>query len=353
MKKLSRPPYPVGLAPGTLKAPVGTKPDKVHVSLFDYDNASLDERSVERVEECFEAAARESTTWINVGGIHDTSIIESLGEHFAIHPLILEDVVTTSQRSKVEQYGECTYIVVRMLRFDQARQEIDSEQVSLIIIGNTLITFQERPGDVFDAVRARIRAGRPRIRGAGPAYLAYALLDAVVDHYFVLLEQIGNELEAIEDALIDEPQRSTLHAVHRLKRELIYLRKSVWPMREAVNQMLRDEDLPFHQELHVYLRDLYDHTVHVIETIESYRDLNSGMLDTYHSIVSNRMNEVMKILTIIATLFIPLTFIAGVYGMNFDYMPELHWKWAYPVIWLLMIVVSGVMLQFFRRRRWI
>ncbi len=353
MRKLSRPAHPVGLAPGTLKAPPSGAPARPRITLFDYDGATLEERTPERIEECFAAADGPSTTWINVDGIYDTPTIEALGEHFGLHPLMLEDVVTTAQRSKVEQYDGNTYIVIRMLRFDPARGEIDSEQVSLIITDNTLITLQEQVGDVFEAVRARLRAGRPRIRSAGPAYLAYTLLDAVVDHYFVLLEQIGGHLETIEDALVTDPRQETLHAIHRLKRELIFLRKSVWPLREAVAQMLRDEDLPFHEALRVYLRDLYDHTVHVIETIESYRDLNAGMLDTYLSVVGNRMNEIMKTLTIIATIFIPLTFIAGIYGMNFEHMPELHLKWAYPALWAVMVVITAFMLRFFRRRGWL
>ena len=353
MRKLSRPAHPVGLAPGTLKPPPeGAALPPVHAAFLSYDEARLEEGR-DDLSECFAAASDDATTWIDIDGVHDRSIIEAVGQRFALHPLVLEDVVTPVQRSKVERYGDCTYVVVRMLRFDAERQEIDSEQLSIVIVGRTLITFQETPGDVFDAVRARIRAGRPQMRTGGPAYLAYALLDAVVDHYFVLLEQIGVHMEAIEESLVDGARSDTLHKVHRLKRELVYLHKSVWPLREAVNQMMREEDLPFHETLKVYLRDLYDHTIHVIETIESYRDLNAGMLDTYLSVVSNRMNEIMKTLTIIATVFIPLTFIVGVYGMNFEHMPELHLRWAYPALWAAMIAAAAVMLGSFRRRGWL
>lgn len=352
MRKFSRPTHTVGHPPGTLKPAPDESAEGITVRLMAYDASTLDERTLDGVEDCFTLAARDLCTWIDIDGVHDTAVIKSLGEHFKLHPLLLEDIANPVQRSKVEQYDGKTYIVVRMLEFDPQSEEIESIQISLVLTGNTLITFQERASGVFGTVRQRIRSGRPRMRASGAAYLAYALLDAVVDRYFVLLETVGEHMENLEETLLVDPGQETLNAIHRLKRELIYLRKSVWPLREAINTMLRDEDLPFHDQLHVYLRDLHDHTVQVMETIESYRDLNAGMLETYLSIVSNRMNEVMKTLTVIATLFIPLTFVAGVYGMNFEHMPELHWRWAYPALWVFMIGVTIAMLMYFRRKGW-
>ncbi len=353
MRKFSRAAHTVRRPSESLDPETPHRRESAGIKLFAYDESSLDERDLARVEEGFEAVDRGLTSWINVDGLHDRATIDSLGDHFSLHPLLLEDVVHAAQRCKVEQYGGNTYIVIRMLEFDRLSKEINSVQISIVLAGNTLITFQEHDRDVFDGVREWIRAGRPRMRTSGTAYLAYALLDAVVDHYFVLLEEVGEHIESIEDALFRRPDRETLTDIHTLKRELIYLRKSVWPLRETINSMLRDEDLPFHDKLHVYLRDLYDHTVQVIETTESYRDLNAGMLETYLSMVSNRMNEVMKTLTIIATLFIPLTFVVGVYGMNFDHMPELHLRWGYPALWGFMVLVSIAMFRYFKRKRWL
>ena len=352
MRKFSRPTHTVGHPPGTLKANVEKTQESIAVKLIAYDKSSLDEQEFERVEDCFTLAARNLSTWIDIDGVHDIAALESLGEHFKLHPLLLEDIANPVQRSKVEQYDGKTYIVVRLLEFDAESEEIESSQISIVLTDNTLITFHERASSVFDEVRQRVRSGRPRMRTSGIPYLAYSLLDAVVDRYFVLLEKLGEHMENLEEALLVDPGQETLSGIHRLKRELIYLRKSVWPLREAINTMLRDEDLPFHDQLHMYLRDLYDHTVQVMETIESYRDLNAGMLETYFSMVSNRMNDVMKTLTVIATLFIPLTFVVGVYGMNFEFMPELHWRWAYPALWAFMLGVVIVMLMYFKRKRW-
>jgi magnesium transporter len=354
MRRFSRRSHRAGIAPGTLKTPHPAPADPVRITITDYAaDRDVHEREVQHVRDCLTPLPAGATRWINVDGVHDAAQIEALGRHFGLHPLLLEDVVTVAQRSKVEAYGDVTYLVVRMLRMNEGSEQIESEQVSIVLTGDVLISFQERSGDVFEAVRERLRTGRRQIRAGGPPYLAYALIDAVVDHYFVLLERMGDQIERIEETLIERPTPQVLSSIHGLKRELIYLRKSVWPLREAINTMLRNEGLPFAGELHVYLRDLYDHTMHVIETIESYRDLNSGMLDIYLSSMNNRMNEIMKTLTVIATLFMPLTFITGIYGMNFEHMPELHLRWAYPALWLVILSIAGLMLLHFRRRRWI
>ncbi len=352
MKKFSRPSHTVGHAPGTIAERPASTAGSTQFTLVTYDSLACEERQFDHIDDCLASNVPDRSTWIDIFGLHDTKSLEMLGAHFHLHPLLLEDISNTVQRSKVEQYEGKTYIVVRMLEFCADRDEIESHQISMVLADTTLITLRDAGDTVFKGVRKRLHSGRPKLRGSGIPYLAYSLMDAVVDSYFLVLEQVGAHMEELEETLLDNPTQDTLHAIHRLRRELIYLRKSVWPLREAIGSMLRDEDLPFRDQLHVYLRDLYDHTVQVNETIESYRELNSAMLETYLSAVNNRMNEVMKTLTVIATLFIPLTFLVGVYGMNFDHMPELHWRWSYLAIWGLMITVTLVMLRYFRTRGW-
>lgn len=354
MKKFSRPLHTVGHPPGTLNDRPDDNPSQnITLRFIEYDESSFNEQEFDEVEDCLEIVDRDRFTWIDIDGVHDIAVLKSLGKHFDLHPLLLEDIANPVQRSKVERYKGKTYIVIRLLEFDAQSEEVKSRQISLILTENTIITLHELTSEVFDDVRQRIRLGGPRIRTSGIPYLAYSLLDSVVDQHFILLENLGEHMENLEEALLVNPSQGILKSIHRLKRELIYLRKSVWPFREVVNTMLRDEDLPFHDEIHMYIRDLYDHTVQVMETIEAYRDINAGMLEAYLSIVSNRMNEVMKTLTIIATLFIPLTFVAGVYGMNFEHMPELHWRWAYPALWGFMGAIAVVMLIYFKRKRWL
>jgi magnesium transporter len=270
-----------------------------------------------------------------------------------MHPLLVEDVLSTRQRPKQEEYEQHHYLVVRMLRFDAERIEVVEEQISVVVGPNYVVSFQESEGDVWEPVRERLRGGRGSIRQRGPDYLAYALLDAVVDGYFGVVEGIGDHLEQLESEVMQEPTRATITRIHQLKGELLIARKAVWPLRDLFNTLIRDESRLFTDNTKIFLRDAYDHSVQVIDSVETLRDLSASLVDLYLSSVSNRMNEVMKVLTIIATIFIPLTFIAGVYGMNFDYMPELHWRWAYPVVWGVMVVVAGVLLVYFRKRHWL
>ena len=291
-------------------------------------------------------------TWIDIDGVHQSDILASVGKHANLHPLVMEDIHNTYQRPKVEDYEDYLYIVLKMISWNEETKEVQAEQMSLILGKNYVISFKEDPGDIFDPVRLRLREGKGRIRKMGADYLAYALLDQVVDNYFLLLENLGEQIEDLEEELITNPDASTLQTIHHLKRELIYLRKSVWPLREAISSLERGESPLFQPETLVYLRDVYDHTIQVIDTIETFRDMVSGMLDIYLSSVSNRMNEVMKVLTIIATIFIPLTFIAGVYGMNFVNMPELQWRWGYFLIWGIMVAVAVGMVIYFKKRGW-
>jgi len=270
-----------------------------------------------------------------------------------LHPLILEDIVNTEQRPKMEDFEQYIFVVLKMLQYNEKEDEIIAEQVSLILGSNFVISFQETEGDIFDPIRDRIRNSKGRIRKMGADYLAYALLDAVVDNYFTILEKIGEKIETVEEELVANPIPETLQIIHTMKREMIFLRKSVWPLREVVGGLQRAESALIQESTGIYLRDVYDHTIQVIDTIETFRDMISGMLDIYMSSVSNKMNEVMKVLTIFAAIFIPLTFIAGIYGMNFQYMPELEWQLGYFAVLLIMLLVAVSLLVYFRKKKWL
>ena len=342
----------IGLPPGSLVYTGEEKKEEVAISLIDYDETQFQEKEIKEVEACFPFKDSPTVTWINIDGIHNTEVIAKIGKHFALHPLVLEDICHTEQRPKMEDFGSYIYIVLKMLSYNQETHEVSMEQVSVILGENFVISFQEKKGDIFDYVRERIRKEKGRIRKMGADYLAYALLDAIVDNYFVINERIGDEIEILEQVLADRPTDETLREIHRLKRELIYIRKSVWPLREVVGNLKKGESDLIQNATQVFLGDVYDHTIQVIDTIETYRDMLSGVHDTYLTNLSNRMNEVMKVLTIIATIFIPLTFIAGLYGMNFKFMPELELRLGYFIILLIMVIVAAIMIVFFKRKKW-
>ena len=322
----------------------------MRITLIDYDEQNFQEKQVSSIEECFEFKETPTITWINIDGIHEVDVVEKLGKHFDLHPLSLEDILDTNQRPKFEDFEKYLFIVLKMLSYGD---EIEEEQVSLVLGENFVISFQERVGDVFEPIRDRIRNSKGRIRKSGADYLCYSLMDAVVDNYFSILERIGDKIESMEEKLISAPTQKTLQQIHKLKREMIILRKSIWPLRELINGLQRNESSLIGETTGIYLRDTYDHTIQVIDTVESLRDVVSGMLDIYLSSISNSMNAVMKVLTIIATIFIPLTFIAGIYGMNFRYMPELEWRWAYPLVLVVMGIVAIGMLIYFRKKKWL
>jgi magnesium transporter len=342
-----------GLPPGTL-VHIGEKKGEIpKITIMDYDEVHFQEKEVKTIEECFLFKDKPTVTWINIDGLHQVEILEKLGECYGFHPLVLEDILNTDQRPKVEDYSEYIYIVLKMLDQNNKSNEILTEQISLILGPNFVISFQEREGDVFGPIRERIRTGKGRIRKMGADYLAYALLDSIVDNYFVIMEKLGEKIEFLEEEVVKQPIPETLQTIHHLKREMIFFRKAVWPLREVIGSLERGE-LPLVKETtRIYLRDVYDHTIQVIDTIETFRDMVSGMLDIYLSSVSNRLNAVMKVLTIIATIFMPLTFIAGMYGMNFKYMPELEWRWGYPAVWFVVVLISVSMLIYFKRKRWL
>jgi magnesium transporter len=286
--------------------------------------------------------------------MHQVDIIEKLGRHFELHPLTLEDILNTGQRPKLEDFESYVFVVLKMLSCNGPTGTVQSEQVSLVIGQNFVISLQERAGDVFEPIRDRIRNSKGRIRRMGADYLAYALMDAVVDNYFVILEKLGERVESLEEELVGSPTENTLQQIHSLKREMIFLRRSVWPLREVISGLERGESSLVGESTGVYLRDVYDHTIQIMDTIESLRDMVSGMLEIYLSSMSNKMNAAMKVLTVIATIFIPLSFFAGVYGMNFEHMPELRWRWVYPYgFWAAIVGVVALMLVLFRRKKWL
>jgi magnesium transporter len=341
-----------GLPPGSLVFVGERRVEKATISVIDYTPDALQERTVDTPADCRAYVDSASVTWINVTGLHDTALMRDIGELFAIHPLTLEDIVHTGQRPKTEDQGSHIFMVLEMLYRDP-EGHILAEQISLILGRGYVLSFQEVDGDVFGTTRERIRSAKGRIRRMGTDYLAYSLLDAIVDNYFVVLEDVSDRIEQIQDDVLAGSATDTLARLHRLKREMIFTRKHLWPVRELVSGLAKSESDLLGDAVAPYLRDVYEHTIQVIDTVETLRDMLSGALDIYMTNVSNRMNEVMKLLTIIATIFIPLTFIAGVYGMNFEYMPELGWRYGYAGVWLLMLAVGAGLALFFKHRKWL
>ncbi len=343
-----------GLPPGTLVHTGQTQTTQVKITAIDYDSDNFDQKQITNIQQCADLKKKSSVTWINIDGLQNIDLIEQTGKVFNLHPLTLEDVVATEQRPKFEAIENYVFVVLNMLTFNKEDKTIDCEQVSLILGDNFVLSFQEKPGDVFDAVRQRIRQAKGRIRKMKADYLIYSLIDAIVDNYFLILESFGEVIEGLEDELIAEATEKTFQKIHSIKREMILIRKSIWPLREVVNSLRKSEAKNISQATEVYFSDVYDHTIQIIDTIESFRDMVSGMIDLYLSSLSNKMNAVMKVLTIIATIFIPLGFFAGVYGMNFEHMPELHYKWAYPAgFWIFIVVAIVTMLYLFKRKKWL
>jgi magnesium transporter len=342
-----------GLPPGTL-VHIGEKSDReIKITVMDYHEGGCEEKVIKALKECFYYTDTSIVSWIDVEGLHEIEIIQQVGECQGLHPLVLEDILNTDQRPKVEDFGDYLYIVLKMLR-NGKNGEIVTEQVSLILGVNFVISFQEgMEGDVFNLIRERIRSGKGKIRGMGADYLAYSVMDAIIDNYFVVLEGVGEQIEDLENEVVSDPHRDTVKKIHRLKRDMILLRKSVWPLREVIGALERRESKLVTEPVVVYLRDLYDHTIQVIDTVETSRDMLAGMLDVYLSSLSNRMNEVIKFLTVIGTIFIPITFIASVYGMNFQNMPELRWRWGYYAALGLMLAVTLFLLGYFRLKKWL
>jgi len=342
-----------GLPPGTLVHIGEERTEKVKITLMEYDERNFREEKIHTVGECFQFKKAPAVTWINVVGIHQVEVLGKIGHCFGLHPLLMEDILNTDQRPKKEDYGEAIYIVLKILFYDEQMEEIAAEQISLVLGTNFLLSFQEKEGEIFLPIREAIKNEKSRIRKMGADYLAYTLLDIIVDHYFNILEKLGEKVEVLEEKLVTHPTAQTLKEIQKIKKEMILLRKWVWPLREVISSLERGESSLIQENTRIYLRDVYDHTIQVMDTIEIFREMLSGMLDIYLSSVSNRLNAVMKVLTIIATIFMPLTFIAGVYGMNFKYIPELEWRWGYPLVLLVMASIAIFMLITFRRKKWL
>ena len=341
-----------GMPPGSLLYTGESSVQTVLLRGMDYDAEAFQEFDPATIEELLQLKESEAVSWIQVIGLRDEQVIERIGTCFNIHPLVMEDILEANHRPKLEDYGDYLYIILRAFH-PHDKNYSKTEQVSMIIGKNYIITFQEHDATLFDPLRTRLREGKGRLRTMGADYLAYAILDIVVDHYFSVMEHLGESIEELEDALVIDPSRNTMQRIHRLKRAILALRKAVWPLRDVLGVLSRGESALIKESTLIYLRDVYDHTIQVIDTLETYRDILSGMLDIYLSSISNHMNQIMKVLTVISTLFIPLTFLVGVYGMNFKYMPELEWEWGYPVLWCIMIAITIGMLIFFRRRKWL
>ncbi len=339
-----------GAPPGTVIYKGKDSTEKIKITLIEYNETEFIEKDFYNFSDCLECVDPSMVKWINVDGIHDSELIEKIGKQFNIHPLTLEDIVNSNQRSKFEDYDSYVVSIMKMIYYDT---EIHSEQLSIVLMEGMVISFQEiHGGDAFDMIRSRLRQGKGRVRKMGADYLAYALMDAAVDCYFNILEKVGDRIELLEEELLDNPSKEMLQQLHHMKREMIFLRKAVWPMRELISNLERSETELIRPSTDIYLRDLHDHSVRVIDTVETFRDLLSGMMDIYLSSVSNRMNEVMKVLTIITTIFVPVTFIAGVYGMNFEFMPELHSRWGYGAVWIVMLAIIISLIVYFRRKKW-
>jgi magnesium transporter len=342
-----------GLPPGALVFVGEEREEEPKIRVIDYDMVEIQEWKEATVQECVRLKETSTISWINVDGLSNVDMIKELGEAFGLHPLVLEDILHTGQRPKIEDYEDYIFITVKMLSFDEKENLVDSEQVSIVLGSNYVISFQEKEGDCFERVRDRIRNSKGRIRKMGPDYLAYSLLDSIIDNYFEVMEGIGNWIESIDLEISSGFMKDAPRIINSMKKQLLIVRRSLWPLRELINTMARSENTLITDAVAIFIRDIYDHTVELIETMETFRDVLSGLLDIHMSSVSNRMNEVMKTLTIIATIFIPLTFIAGVYGMNFANMPELNWDWGYYMVWIVMISLALLLVLYFRRKHWI
>ena len=340
-----------GLSPGTLIHIGEQRADTVAITLFTYSGSQCDERAVTDPSE-LRLPADETVTWVNVSGVHKVDVLEAFGKQFGLHPLLLEDIANTDQRPKLDDYETCLFLVMKMLAKTD-RGDTLVEQVSFVIGRNYVLSFQENGTDVFRPVRDRLRGGKGRLRQHGADYLLYALVDAVVDEYFSVLEALGEKIESLQDRVVVNPNPDTLKDIHALKRQLLFVRRAVWPLREAINNLSRSEHLLLRDATKVFFRDVYDHVIQIVDTIETLREMVSANLDIYLSSISHRLNAVMRVLTVITTIFMPLSFIASIYGMNFEHMPELKWEWGYPLILGIMGLVAGGMLIGFRQRKWL
>jgi magnesium transporter len=342
----------IGLPPGSIVYLGEKKVDKVTIKVTEYDEAGAETYEIKSVEEIDPFTDTPQVTWVSVCGLHETEFLKQVGEKFKIHPLVLEDILNTDTRPKIEITDDYLFIVMKLMIFNPEQKILETEQVSFILGKGFLFSFSERTDEIFNPVRDRIISQLGKIRKRGGDYLLYALMDIVVDNYFLALEKTEERIELLDDEVINNPDQSQIQSIYNLRNLLLTIRKSFWPSREIVNQLIKDDSDLLDESIEPYLRDLYDHTIHINETVEQQREITNSLMEIYLSMMSNKMNEVMKVLTVIATIFIPLTFIVGIYGMNFKYMPELEWPWAYFAVWGVMIAVVIAMVAYFRRKNW-
>lgn len=352
---------PPGQAPGTVIHTGQKKMDNIIIKVHDFDEAGSRSVNVENLNDIEPYLKDKSKTWIQVQGLHDIEMLQKIWNYFDLHPLIREDIVNTTQRAKIEDYGNQIFVVMRMISqelVENGNRRLRNEQVSMVLGENYVISFEESDSAVFDPVLKRIETPNTRLRKFGPDYLAYALIDNISDHYFHALTDVGDAIESLEERIIEDPEESLLQSIHVLRRDLIFFRKAVWPLRDSINSLIRDENSLIKSDTKIYIRDVYDHIIQVIDNIENFREMVYSLYDMHMSGLSNKMNEVMKVLTIIATIFIPLTFIAGIYGMNFNAdssplnMPELNWYYGYPASLTVMGILALLMIYYFRKKNW-
>jgi len=340
------------MSPGTLIHVGEQKSEKTAVHLIEYSQNTIREIVIQSMEQCLESNSSQQVTWIEVYGLHDISVIEELGKIFEIHPLVLEDILNANQRPKFEEYENQNFVILKNLKYKEEFKSIESEQISIVTGHNYVIAFHETKNDLFEPVHQRLMNSKLRIRKRGADYLAYALMDTIVDHYFIVLEMLGEQLEEMKSKIMEQMDQKDLKSIFELKKCFTAARKAIWPLKDIVSKIL-DEEYPLVSEpTLLYFRDLRDHIHQIIDSLDSYRESATNVIDTYLSVMSMKMNEVMKVLTIAATIFMPLTFIVGIYGMNFKYMPELDWRWGYFVVLGLMSALIFIMVIYFKRKKW-
>lgn len=346
------------LSPGSSIFTGEQKVDKILITIFDYDEHHFDERRIDTLDELRLLKEKSKTLWVNINGLHDVGIIEKACEVFGIHSLAIEDILNVNHSPKIEEHDNFLFLILKMIDFDKSKQDLNIEQISIILGKNYVITFQENTGDVFDVIRDRIRTAKGRVRNGGADYLMYRLLDSIVDNYFITLEHVDDKIEFVEEKLLDNSEETYLKEIHTLRKDILKLRRAVYPLRDMTYYLQRGENPLIQKATIVFARDLFDHIANNIETIENYREIINGVLEVHLTNASHRMNRVIKLLTMISTIFIPLTFIVGIYGMNFNTkvsifnMPELNWKYGYLFVMIIMIVISVSLIVFFKRKKW-
>lgn len=343
----------VGLPPGSLIHIGKKRTGNLVIELFTYNEQHYHEKVLNPIDECLSFDDKLNTNWLNIDGIHQIDVIEKIGKKFNLHPLLLEDILNTEHRPKLEDHEEYLFFTLKMLNYDNDNNEIKYEQISFILGSNYVISLQETVGDVFDPIRKRIREGKGRVRKKNADYLLYLLIDAIVDNYFIILDQLESNSDSLEDKIFNHPSQKSLELIQQLKKNILFLRKSILPLREAIGILIKEDSKLIESKTNKYFSDTYDNILLIIDKLETYREITTNLMDIYVSGLSNKMNSIMRVLTIITTIFIPLTFIVGIYGMNFKFMPELEWKWGYPIVCFVMLVLSITMIFFFKKKKWL